>query len=289
VTPPTADVATLTAVYAGVDPEHLHEALESVRAQTTPPAEVLVVADGPLTDPLETVIADFADHLPLTVLRLPVRSGAGPARQAGLRAASAAWVAVVDADDVSLPERLERQVEAAERADLSLLGTAVEEFDTDTAQVLGTRAFATSHEQLARQLRTRNAFNHPSVLMRRERALAVGGYQDLPYLEDYDLCARIGASGGRMGNLDEVLVRFRGGAPSQRRRREPGWFAAEVRLQRNLRSYGLIRAWQVVGNLVVRSGYRLMPPGADRLAYRLVFLSRLPRRRASTRAGARSA
>ena len=275
---PAADLATITAVYGGVHPEHLQQALEAVSAQTVQPGQVLVAADGPLTDGLETVLEDFSHRLPLTILRLHVQSGSGPARQEALRRATTEWVAIVDADDISAPERFQRQLEAANARGLALVGTAVEEFDADTGEVLGVRRFASDQERITRQLRSRNAFNHPSVLLDRERALAVGGYGDLPYLEDYDLCARICASGARVGNMDDVLVRFRGGSPSQRRRRRPGWFAAELRLQKNLHAYGLISRWQVFSNLLVRSSYRLMPSGVDRLAYRIVFLSRLRRR-----------
>jgi glycosyltransferase involved in cell wall biosynthesis len=266
-------VATITAVYAGVDPSQLHEALRSVQGQTLRPREVFVVADGPLTGELEAVIAEMDGKLPLTLLRLAEQSGAGPARQAALEAMSAKWVAVADADDISLPERLERQVSAARALGLDIVGSAVEEFDADNHTVLGVRRFAAGHDALREQLRTRNAFNHPSVLMNRERALEVGGYRHLPYLEDYDLCARFAAAGARMGNLDLVLVRFRGGGPSQHRRRIQGWFAAEVELQRNLHRYGLIPWWQVATNLTVRTGYRLIPRDLRYRAYARVFLA----------------
>lgn len=265
-------VATITAVYRGVDPNHLREALESVRAQTVSVDEVLVVADGPLTDGLEAVIEEMRLALPLTLLRLPSQSGSGLARQAALVSASAEWIAVVDADDVSMPDRLERQLAAARTRGLEFVGSAVEEFDADTDKTLGVRRFATDDRALRTQLRTRNAFNHPSVMMRRDRAVSVGGYRHLPYLEDYDLCARVAAAGARMGNIDDVLVRFRGGGTSQRRRRIAGWFTAEVELQRNLRRYGLIPLWQVPINLALRAGYRLLPTELRHHAYSRVFL-----------------
>jgi glycosyltransferase involved in cell wall biosynthesis len=265
-------------VYAGVDPTHLREALTSIKEQTLPPTEVLVVADGPLTEDLEGVILSLATELPLTLLRLPRHSGSGPARQAGLEKASAEWVAVADADDISLPHRLERQVAAAGQLGLEMVGSAVEEFDADDNDVLGVRRFATENDALRALLRTRNPLNHPSVVMRRDRALAVGGYRSLPYLEDYDLCARFAAAGARIGNVDEVLVRFRGGRRSQHRRRIGGWLAAEIELQRNLHRYGLIPWWQVPVNLVLRSGYRLIPANLRHQAYARVFLSHQAKR-----------
>jgi glycosyltransferase involved in cell wall biosynthesis len=278
--PPDAlpHVDTLTAVYRGVAPKQLEEALRSLVDQTLRPTRCIVVADGPLTDELDAVLSRFAEDLPLKVIRLPRNLGSGPARQAGLAASEAPLVAIADADDISLPTRLEREAAALRGEGLDIVGSAVEEFDGDDLRVLGVRRFASGHDELRGQLRTVNPFNHPSVMMSRQRALDVGGYRSLPYLEDYDLCARFAAAGCRMGNLDEVLVRFRGGEPSQRRRRIGAWFAAEVQLQRNLHRYGLIPWWQMGTNLLIRSSYRILPDDMRRRAYERVFLSRQRRR-----------
>ena len=57
-----------------------------------------------------------------------------------------------------------------------------------------------------------NPIGHPSLVVRRESAVAVGGYTDLPGNEDYDLVARMLAHGQRAGNVEEPLVDFRMGS-----------------------------------------------------------------------------
>jgi glycosyltransferase involved in cell wall biosynthesis len=266
-------VDTVTAVYAAVSPDHLAEALQSLVDQTLRPAQCVVVADGPLTPELDAVLARFATSLPLTVVRLGSHVGSGPAKQAGLEASTSAYVAIADADDISLPGRLEQQVGLLRRTHADLVGAAMEEFDTDTGETWGVRAFPVSHDEIVRLLRRVNPLNHPTVCLRRSTALAVGGYADLPYLEDYDLWARMVSRGARVGNCAEPLVRFRGGSASLARRRATGVTGSEWRLQRRLVSYGIVSWPRAVWNFATRTAFRLLPRRLMRGAYRRLFLA----------------
>src|SRR5690606_10954749 len=67
----------------------------------------------------------------------------------------------------------------------------------------------TTHEEIVRYLPRHSPFHHPTVVMRREDALAVGGYRDLPLLEDYWLWERMMLGGARMANDPAVLVDYR--------------------------------------------------------------------------------
>jgi glycosyltransferase involved in cell wall biosynthesis len=271
-------VSVIMAVYRGVQPAHLVEALASLVDQTRPAAEVLVVADGSLTAELEAVLADFsAPRLPLRVLRMAVQSGSGPARQKAVEAASSGLVAVADADDISLPRRFEVQARLMESTGADLLGSAVEEFDAETGDVVGIRRFPEAPDELRRLLRTRNPINHPTVMARRAAVLSAGGYRHLPMLEDYDLCARMAARGGVLANSSDVLVRFRGGAASQLRRRAKGSLRSEIVLQRNLHEYGVIPLWQVPANVAARMAYRMLPTSVSRRAYARLFLRGAPK------------
>lgn len=266
-------VGVVLAVYEGADPDDLSEALASLEAQTLQPDDVVVVEDGPLGPRHREVIEAF-ERGPLRLRRvaLPQRGGSGPAKQRGLEEITTDLVAIADADDISVPERLERQVEVMRAGVVDLLGSAVEEFDPTTGEVLGVRRFAGAHDEITHQLRLTNPMNHPSVMMRRTVVLGAGGYHDIPYLEDYDLWARLASRGAVLGNLDDVLVRFRGGAAAQRRRRSFAAFKAELVLQRRLRRYGLIPAWRMPVNWLVRSAYRAVPGRIGLTVYNSVFL-----------------
>lgn len=274
--PANVQIDTVTAVYHAVDPPHLDQALRSLADQTLRPTRCIVVADGPLTKDLEAVILRFTRILPLHVVRLPGHSGSGPAKQAGLEASDAPYVAIADADDISLPVRLEYQSRLMQESNADLLGAAMEEFDAESGEVLGIRTFPTSHEEVAALMQKVNPINHPTVCVRRETALHAGGYLDLPYLEDYDLCARMLAMGATAANHPQPLVRFRGGAASLARRRARGVTASEWRLQQNLVCYGLITWPRAVWNMVVRTGFRCLPGWLMRRMYQRIFLSAAP-------------
>lgn len=270
--PERLELSVVMPVYAGADAAHFRRALESIYAQTYPAAEVIVVEDGPLTPAHYAVLDDFADSDPvLRRIALPVNGGAAAGNQAGLAAARHPWIAKMDSDDICLPERFERQAHALADGSLDLVGSAVSEFDDAEDNIIGVRRLPGSPAQIAAYARRNNPVNHPTVVYRRELALSVGGYQHLPYMEDYDLCARMLAAGARMRNLDESLMLFRAGADMLERRRSPGIFAAELQLQRNLRAYGLTSRTDMAVNIVARSTFRLLPAPVLRFAYKRMF------------------
>ncbi len=256
-------------VYAGVDPGHLRRAVESVYAQTLAPAEVVIVADGPLTSALDAVIAEYADAVPpARRVDLPENKGAAAGNQAGLEAATMPWIAKMDADDVCLPERFATQVAALRTGGVDALGTAMHEFVGEESNIVGLRSLPEDPTAYARM---NSPINHPTVVYRRQLALDVGGYRHLPYMEDYDLFARMLAAGATLRNLPEPLLLFRAGDAMLSRRRSPGIHRAELAMQQGLVSYGLVSRPRAAFNLVSRTAFRLLPRRALAAAYRKLF------------------
>ena len=262
------DLSVVLPVYAGVAAQHLAAALDSIAAQTLPAREVVVVEDGPLTAEQHAVLDDFAARQPGVVrVALPVNRGAGVANQAGLEAATGAWVAKADADDVLVPHRFERQVAALRESGADLCGSAMWEFDEDPDRPVRLRVNPLDHEAIARRMRFNNPINHPTVVYRRGLALEVGGYPTMRFMQDYDLFARLLAGGARMTNLEEPLVLFRAGDTMRKRRSARGYLGLELELQRRLRSYGVIGPVTMARNLAVRWTFRLLPQRLIRTTY----------------------
>jgi len=178
-------------------------------------------------------------------------------------------VARADADDLCLPQRLEVQLALLEADGADVCSAPMLEFEGAPDHVVGVRGCPTSHEDFARRMRVRNPVNHPAVVFRRQAAVEAGGYQHLPYREDYDLWARMLAAGARFVGTGDPMVRFRVDGMWDRRR-SPGQLAAERMLQRRLRSYGLIGPVRAAANVVVRSAYSLLPAPVMRSAYRVL-------------------
>ena len=162
-------------VYCKDNPTWFREALHSVFNQSCPPAEVVLTADGPLTEELEAVIDEFKDKL--KIVRLEKNMGLGAALNAGLKECSFPLVARMDSDDISLPDRFEKQIKAFETdKDLSVLGGAIREIDSESKEEVSFRRLPQSDAELKNFLKTRCPFNHMSVMFRREAVLECGGY-----------------------------------------------------------------------------------------------------------------
>lgn len=127
----------------------------------------------------------------------------------GVAEARAPYVARMDADDVSLPARLERQVAVLdERPEVGLVGTGFATIDDDGRE--GRRVvLPQAHDELARRLLLRNVFAHGSVMVRRAAFDGAVGYRSVYGAnEDYDLWRRIARS-WRLAAVPEILYRYR--------------------------------------------------------------------------------
>ena len=208
------ELSVLLAVHDGA--RFGQAAVESVLRQSFLDLELIVVDDAS-TDETQSMLAQIADRR-VRVLRNDEQLGLAASLNRGLEHAQGRFVARLDADDVALPTRLERQLEAARATGLAALGTAIRDLDADGREgrlhrmPLGTRAVRW-HALFS------SPFFHPTVLVDRE---ALG---DLRYdswfleSEDYDLWTRLLATGVDGGNLPEPLVlkRVHAGQASLRR------------------------------------------------------------------------
>ena len=260
----------LLPVYAGDRPEFLRAAFtSSVHEQTQRPSEVVVVVDGRIPDELRAMLDSLiaASPVPARTVELPENRGLAEALTIGLGECAHEVVARMDADDVSLPGRFERQAEAMQRG-LDLVGTGMFEFSTDNGAVLGRRVPPVGPERIAKYARFHDPFNHPTVMYRKTAVERAGGYEDLGLMEDYWLFARMLHAGVRADNLPDPLLMYRVSDGAYARRGGLAQLKAEVRLQRALRRMRFTTRAQALRNLAVRGGYRLIPEPLRKAMYR---------------------
>jgi len=128
----------------------------------------------------------------------------------GLHLARAPLVARMDADDISLPDRLERQVAFmhAHRG-VAVLGSQYDVIDSK-GKIIQHMAMPTTHKAIKKRLMTGNPFCHPSVMFRRDVVLLAGGYLGGLYAEDYDLWARLCLNPrNEFANLAHTCLQYR--------------------------------------------------------------------------------
>jgi glycosyltransferase involved in cell wall biosynthesis len=256
--------------YRGDSPEFLLEAFRStVVDQTRRPDDVVLVQDGPvpprLTECVRQIVA--SSPVPTTHLVIEANVGLGPALDQGLAACRHDVVARMDSDDVSLPHRFAAQIPLIE-AGADIVGSALLEFGTGPDDIVGVRTPPIDPELIVAYSRFHDPFNHPSVVYRRSAVQKVGGYQDLPLMEDYLLFARMIAAGARPANVAEPLVCYRVSAGAYGRRGGLALLRSEIALQRRFHELGITSRAEFARNLAVRGGYRLVPEPVRRVAYR---------------------
>lgn len=266
----TSPFTLLLPVYARDDPAQLVRAFRSaVDEQTLRPTEALIVRDGPIPDELAAVVDELIATSPVRarLLPLPENVGLADALTAGLAACSHDVVARMDADDVALPERFAKQLALLDTG-FDLIGSGLYEFEDDEAVTIGVRTPPTGETHIKRYARFHDPFNHPTVVYRRAAVEAAGGYVPVGLMEDYWLFARMLASGARAENIPEPLVKYRVGAGAYARRGGLNQLKAELRLQRLMRRAGFTTPAEMIRNVLVRGGYRLVPEGLRKIAYR---------------------
>ena len=200
--------SVLMSLYKKEHPEYLRLALDSMINQTVRPDEIVLVEDGPLTDELYKIVDEYKDLLHIVVNEKNV--GLGLALNAGLKACKNELVARMDTDDISKPDRCEKQLNRfLEKPSLAIVGSHIDEFVGTPDNVISQRRVPTTSEAIYDYAKKRSAFNHPSVMYRKSAVLAEGGYSDLKRNQDVDLFGRMLFKGYKAENINEALLWFR--------------------------------------------------------------------------------
>jgi glycosyltransferase involved in cell wall biosynthesis len=263
----------IMATYAGDNPEQLYEAAASIFEQTCPPEELVLVFDGPVPESHESVYARMSALGTVHPLRLDCSIGPGGARHHGILAAAHDVVAVMDADDLCLPTRFEKQLAVLEAGEADVVGAWIREFEQTPGDRDVVRKVPERHEDVCSYAKRRSPMNNVTVMFRKQAYLESGGYRQYRVLEDYDLFSRMIMQGARFRNIPEVLVDVRCGQQMFKRR---GWVMIQIELTVLYQMYrsGFFTVAEFVSNVVVRTTARLMPIWMRRAIYQKMLRSR---------------
>jgi glycosyltransferase involved in cell wall biosynthesis len=202
---------TITVILPAYNAQRFIEsAVQSILDQTFTDFELVVIDDGS-TDQTLPILQKLAGKDSRINLITRPNTGYVIALNEGLAKAGGEFIARMDADDLCLPTRFEKQIAyLRDNPDCVLIGTNVAQMDQSGALIGPMPDIAFGHDMINQALLRRGwPIVHPSVLMRASAIKAVGGYvNELCPNEDHDLFLKLGEV-GRLENLPEILVQYR--------------------------------------------------------------------------------
>ena len=253
-------------VYKNDKPTDFLVAVRSIYNQTAAPNDIVLVVDGPVGEALKEAITTLQAEIGvLNVTWLPTNQGHATARQTGLMAAKNELVAVMDADDISVPNRFEKQLKAfEEHPEVSVVGGLINEFIGTPEKVVGTRIVPEYDEDIKAYLKSRCPMNLVTVMMRKSHLQAVGGYIDWYCEEDYYLWIRLALDGYKFYNIQENLVDVRVGEEMYQRRGGWKYFKSEASLQHYMWKHDVTSLGRYLYNVAIRFAVQVAMPNSLR-------------------------
>ena len=252
-------------VYGGDNTEWFKTAVESVLNQTVKASEIVLVVDGPVPQTLDEIICEYEKNDVFNVIRFAENQGHGNARRAGLKAASNELVALMDADDICVPERFEKQLKIfGNDPDVDIVGGNISEFIGTPENIVAKREVPSSDMDIKEYMKKRCPMNQMTVMFKKSSVEKVGGYLDWYCDEDYYLWIRMAIANMTFANMADTLVYVRVGEQMYQRRGGRKYFKSEAKLQKYMREHGIIGFGTYTVNVTKRFIVQILLPNKIR-------------------------
>lgn len=198
-------VSVVMPVYKG--DKHLSDSINSILNQTFSNLEFIIICDDP-TDETRNILDKYQQNDSRVKIYYQGRQGLVNSLNKGISVAEGEYIARMDADDISLPDRLEKQVEFMNRnPEIGICGSWVKTIGDLSGLVW---IFPCDHETIQSRMLFETVIAHPSIIARRDLFLNNGfAYkQEELYAEDYGLWVRA-AKETRLANIPKILLHYR--------------------------------------------------------------------------------
>ncbi|MCI8325103.1 MAG: glycosyltransferase [Clostridia bacterium] len=254
--------SVLMSVYCKEKPEFFDRALASIYDQTVKADEWVIVKDGPITAELEEVIDKYAAYPDITIkqVQLETNMGLGLALAHGVPECSNELIARMDTDDISVRNRFELQLKEFEQdPELDICGGHIIEFEEDENEFVAERRVPLTQDDIADYQRSRSAFNHVTVMLRKSKVLESGNYKDAPLMEDDMLWVDMLQHGAKCMNIDKYLCKVRTNRDMIARRGGLSYYKKYKRTRKMIYKTGYISRFQYVKNNFIQLIVCIMP------------------------------
>ena len=228
--------SVLMSVYYKDKKEYLKIAIDSILNQTLLPNEFIIVEDGTLNEDVEQLLNEYENKNKLIkIIRFKQNRGLGAVLRDGIEYCKYEYIARMDADDFSLPNRFQEQVDYLNKhPNIDLLGGYIAEYNEELNEQISVRKVPLKNNEIKKYIKKRNPFNHPTVIFRKEAVLNCGNYEQMLYFEDYYLWCKMFCDGCVIENIDKILLNFRAGKSMYRRRGNFKYAKAIINFEKNI-------------------------------------------------------
>lgn len=192
------------------DERLLRESIESILNQTYRDFEYIIILDYPDNDVHKSVIEEYAlkdDRIHFYINEKNM--GLTDSLNRGLSLCHGEYIARMDADDISLPDRLERQMKYLEKNHYDLIGGITEMINENGSLLYSIKSVPTDPKKINKALRYSQCIAHPTWLGKKEVFEKNAGYRHMPLCEDYDFTLRAVLNGFVISNLNEPVLKYR--------------------------------------------------------------------------------
>ncbi|WP_027390041.1 glycosyltransferase [Chrysiogenes arsenatis] len=265
--------SVLLSIYHKEAPDFFNRAMRSIwDEQSVKPNEIVLVQDGPLTQDLYDAINTWKEKLGGVLKCVPLQEnvGLGDALNIGIKNCSFDLIARMDTDDISMPDRFQKQLEVFEKMDIDVCSSWVSEFSTNELAVDSVRKVPELHSDIVVFAKSRCPLNHPAVMYRKSIIEQAGSYKKMMWFEDYYLWARCIMIDAKLYNIQEPLVHMRAGLGQLERRSGLEYAIAELIFLWELRNMGYLSNILFLRGAILRFVSRILPKVLVRKIYNIL-------------------
>lgn len=267
------DYSVLLTVYKSDNPDYFKLSLESMINQTVSSNDIVVVKDGPVPAEIQAVIDELQkSHPEIHPLQLETNMGLGLALNEGLKVCQNELIARMDSDDISLPNRCEKQLALFEEdPELDIVGCPVKEFVGTPDNVVGQRDVPLDNETIHKYNHRRDPFNHPTVMYRKSKVMKFGPYGNYRKNQDTDLWIKLLSNGCKGVNCSEYLLMFRFDEGTYKKRKS--WINTKCLLDIRKKAWksGYSTFWDYAFVAVAQIGIYILPESFQKFVYTKVL------------------
>ena len=188
----------------------IRKSIESILNQTYTNFEYIIILDNPDNHIHERVIEEYAaKDARIQFLINKDEHGRTIALNRAINLAKGEYIAIMDADDIALPNRFSDELEYIEKYNYDLIGGITQVIDEEGNDLYGIKKIPSNPKKINKCLKYGQVIAHPTWLGKTEVFKAINGYRPMPLCEDYDFTLRAALKGFKISNINKPVLKYR--------------------------------------------------------------------------------